>query len=77
MLQYIVKRIVAMVITLFIIISLSFFAIRLIPGDVAGENAAPEIKEAMEARYHLFYPQLGVKLCSMAGGGVQKSIWCF
>lgn len=25
----------------------------------------------------LFYPQLGVKLCSMAGGGVQKSIWCF
>ena len=25
----------------------------------------------------MFYPQLGVKLCSMAGGGVQKSIWCF
>ena len=25
----------------------------------------------------LFYPQLGVKFCSMAGGGVQKSIWCF
>ena len=24
----------------------------------------------------VFYPQLGVKLCSMAGGGVQKSIWC-
>ena len=28
-------------------------------------------------RDDLFYPQLGVKLCSMAGGGVQKSIWCF
>ena len=27
--------------------------------------------------HKLFYPQLGVKLCSMAGGGVQKSIWCF
>ena len=27
--------------------------------------------------HDLFYPQLGVKLCSMAGGGVQKSIWCF
>ena len=26
---------------------------------------------------NVFYPQLGVKLCSMAGGGVQKSIWCF
>jgi len=24
------------------------------------------------ARHELFYPQLGVKLCSMAGGGVQK-----
>ena len=24
------------------------------------------------ARHKLFYPQLGVKLCSMAGGGVQK-----
>ena len=29
------------------------------------------------ACYELLYPQLGVKLCSMAGGGVQKSIWCF
>ena len=29
------------------------------------------------ARHELLYPQLGVKLCSMAGGGVQKSIWCF
>jgi len=29
------------------------------------------------ARHQLFYPQIGVKLCSMAGGGVQKSIWCF
>ena len=27
--------------------------------------------------YYMLYPQLGVKLCSMAGGGVQKSIWCF
>ena len=35
-------------------------------------------KEALEAiaMYEMFYPQLGVKLCSMAGGGVQKSIWC-
>ena len=29
------------------------------------------------ACHELLYPQLGVKLCSMAGGGVQKSIWCF
>ena len=27
------------------------------------------------ARHELFYPQLGVKLCSMAGGGVQKNLY--
>ena len=29
------------------------------------------------ARDELFYPQLGVKLCSMAGGGVQKIYMVF
>ncbi len=29
------------------------------------------------ASHELFYPQLGVKLCSMAGGGVSKNIWSF
>ena len=29
------------------------------------------------AAYELFYPQLGVKLCSMAGGGVQKIYMVF
>ena len=29
------------------------------------------------ARDELFYPQLGVKLCSMAGGGVQKIYMMF
>lgn len=56
MFKYILKRIGAMLLTLFIILSLSFFAIRLIPGSVAGEGAAPEIKAAMEARYHLDKP---------------------
>ena len=29
-------------------------------------------------RDELFYPQIGVKPCSMAGGGVSKNIWnCF
>ena len=39
-----------MVLTLFIIITISFFAIRLIPGDVLGEGANPELREAMRAR---------------------------
>ena len=29
------------------------------------------------ASHELFYPQLGVKLCLIAGGGVQNYIWCF
>ena len=29
------------------------------------------------AGHKLFYPQLGVKLCSMAGGGVQKIYMVF
>ena len=29
------------------------------------------------ASHQLFYPQLGVKLCSMAGGGVQKIYMVF
>ena len=29
------------------------------------------------ARDELFYPQLGVKLCSMAGGGVSRNLWNF
>ena len=51
--KYIVKRLFAMALTLFIIITISFFAIRLIPGDVLGEGANPELRAAMRARYHL------------------------
>ena len=56
MAKYIAKRLLAMVITLFIIISVSFFAIRLIPGDVLGEGANPELRAVMRARYHLDDP---------------------
>ena len=38
-------------------------------GDAHQSNAA--------ASHELFYPQLGVKLCSMAGGGVQKIYMMF
>jgi len=34
-------------------------------------------KQHIVNRYHLFYPQLGVKLCSMAGGGAQKIYMVF
>ena len=38
-------------------------------GDADEGNAA--------ASHQLFYPRLGVKLCSMAGGGVQKIYMVF
>ena len=35
-------------------------------------------KDYTKLRDKVFYPQLGVKPCSMAGGGVSKNIWnCF
>ena len=39
----------------------------------AGEqDNQSDADESHAAGHQLFYPQLGVKLCSMAGGGVQK-----
>lgn len=56
MARYILKRLFAMMITLFLIVSICFFVIRLIPGAVAGEGALPEIRVALERRYHLDKP---------------------
>ena len=41
-----------------------------------GNKGAADQSDAA-ARHELFYPQLGVKLCSMAGGGVQKIYMVF
>ena len=45
------------------------------PGQQRDEGHADQGNAA--ARNQLFYPQLGVKLCSMAGGGVQKIYMVF
>ena len=45
--------------------------------DISTLSARLKAEECISTEYHMFYPQLGVKFCSMAGGGVQKSIWCF
>ena len=44
-------------------------------GELGDEGDADKGDTA--ARDELFYPQLGVKLCSMAGGGVQKIYMVF
>lgn len=54
--KYILKRIIAMIFTLFLIVSILFFVIRLIPGAVAGQGALPEIRASLEKRYHLDKP---------------------
>ena len=45
------------------------------PGQQRDKGHADQGNAA--ARDQLFYPQLGVKLCSMAGGGVQKIYMMF
>lgn len=58
MLRYAVHRIAAVVPTLFVIVTLSFFVIRLAPGGPFDEEQAlpPEIKANLEAAYGLDQP---------------------
>ncbi len=57
MLRYTLKRFFVMLLTLFIIISLGFFVLRLMPGSVYDDpNLSTEIVAAMEAKAHLDKP---------------------
>ena len=55
---YLVKRLIQVPLVLWILITLSFFMIRLAPGGpFSGEKVmAPEIRQALEAKYHLNDP---------------------
>lgn len=58
MAKYIVRRLLGMIPTLLVIITLSFFIVRVAPGGpFDGERVLPEtIKENIEAKYHLNEP---------------------
>lgn len=58
MLRYILKRIGYSIVTLFVLITITFFMMRLLPGDpFLGEKAvAPEIKAVLNAKYGLDKP---------------------
>jgi oligopeptide transport system permease protein len=60
MTKYIFKRLLGMIPTLLIIITLSFFIVRIAPGGpFDGERALPEaVKANIEAKYHLDEPVL-------------------
>ncbi|WP_424982040.1 ABC transporter permease [Maritalea sp. S77] len=58
MLQYLIKRILMMILTLFLIITLTFFLMHAIPGGpfTSEKMLAPEIKAALNAKYGLDQP---------------------
>ncbi len=57
MLKYIGQRLVAIAITLFLLISLLFFTLRLMPGSVINDPMIPpETRAAIEAKMHLDKP---------------------
>lgn len=60
MVQFIFKRLTAAVITLFVIITLSFFMMRLAPGGPFSKDRAfpPEVMRNIEAKYNLDKPLL-------------------
>ena len=45
--------------------------------DAVNEQEQDDSEKVDAANDEVFYPQLGVKLCSMAGGGVQKIYMVF
>ena len=57
MARYIAQRLIAMAITLFLIISISFFIIHSMPGSIVDDPMLPEdVKLAIENKYHLNDP---------------------
>ena len=59
MIKYTLGRIAAMMITLFVIVTISFLIIRLMPGSVYDDPDMPvAVKEALEAKLHLDKPLL-------------------
>ncbi|MEG1773848.1 MAG: ABC transporter permease [Oscillospiraceae bacterium] len=58
MAKYIVQRVVAMVITLFIILTVAFLVIRLMPGSIYdnNQNLSAEMVKILEDKYHLNDP---------------------
>lgn len=73
MLKFILKRILEAIPTLFILITFSFFLMRLAPGNPFSSEKAypPEVMANIEAKYHLnepLYKQYGLYLENLAHG---------
>ena len=59
MTRYIIERIIAMFITLFIIVTIAFCVVRMMPGSVYDNPELPQsVIDALEAKAHLNEPLL-------------------
>ena len=59
MIKYCLERFGAMIVTLFLIMCLSFFVVRLMPMDIfENPEVSPEVQKQMEDKYHLNDPML-------------------
>lgn len=59
MLKYILQRMAALIVTLFIIVSASFFILRLMPGSFVSDPLMEEdVRKALEDKYHLNEPMV-------------------
>jgi oligopeptide transport system permease protein len=57
MLRYIVRRLVIAIVAIFVLATITFFLMRLVPGDpFAGPRVAPEIRAALREHYGLNLP---------------------
>lgn len=75
MLKYLAGRIIAMVLTLFIIMTLAFMVIRLMPGTIYEDPDMPQaVMEALEAKLHLNKP-LYVQYFYFLKGIVLENDW--
>lgn len=80
MFSYFLKRIFALVPILFVIVTLVFFLLRLIPGDpvdfILGEDSLPETREALAKAHHFDQPvwtQYGLYLENIFQGNLGQS----
>lgn len=67
--NYLLKRLLALIVTLFIIVSVAFLVIRLMPGTAYDDpSLSPQVLEAIDKKYHLDEPlivQYGIFLKSI------------
>ena len=76
MTKYVIQRILAMLVTLLIIMTLGFMVIRLMPGGMFDEavDMTEEQKAAIEAKYHLDKPMV-VQYLYFLGDIILKNDW--